>query len=105
MTTPDGKPSEARQRYLDAMHGLQSAIAWEMNQPGSTTASTKHMRVGVDSAHISDAGLARLLIEKGLFSLAEYEQAMADAAEAEVAARELDAARRLGARPGQIRFR
>lgn len=79
--------SSAAKRYLLAMHGVQSAIAWAMTHPSreiNKLVEPKHLRVGVDSSHISHLGLAKLLIAKGIFTEQEYEEAMADAAEEEL---------------------
>lgn len=75
------------ERYLRAMQGVQSAIAWAMTHPDrevNKLVEPKHLRVGVDSSMISHLALAKLLIAKGLFTLQEYEEAMADAAEEEL---------------------
>lgn len=59
--------------YEAALHGVQSAIAYEMARPERYTATEpKHMRVGIDSAHVSDAALAFVLIQKGLITEDEY---------------------------------
>ena len=74
-------------RYLRAIQGVQSAIAWAMTHPDreiNKLVEPKHLRVGVDSSMISHLGLAKLLIAKGIFTLQEYEEAMADAAEEEL---------------------
>lgn len=66
--------------YEEAMHGVQSAIRHRMaldgvpdsiaNERGLT--SRKHMRVGVEMSKSDAAGFARLLIDKGIFTLDEY---------------------------------
>lgn len=69
-------------RYLDALHGVQSGIAQEMHiDPGPTT--PKQLRVGVSSTLVGQAALAALLIEKGTFTLDEYEASLAKEAVAE----------------------
>jgi hypothetical protein len=80
-------PSEAtlaaaRARYMAAAHAMQTGVAAKMQrEPAETT--PKHLRVGVNSAMVGNAALAKLLIEKGIFTEAEYFQAQADAMEAE----------------------
>lgn len=71
-----------RQRYASAAHGVQSGVAidLERNPEGGRP---KHLRVGIDLLKAEQGALARLLIEKGVFSEAEYFKAMADGAEAE----------------------
>lgn len=78
-------------RYRAAAHAMQSGVRLRMTRegvpddseliPGHT--SPKHLRVGINSAMSDQGGLARLLIEKGLITEAEYVKAMADAMEAE----------------------
>ncbi len=76
------KEAAAKERYEAAMHGVQSGIAMHMNyDPDLTT--PKHLRVGVTSSLVNSEGLAQLLMDKGVFTLLEYLEAMADAAERE----------------------
>lgn len=83
--------SEAdKSRYQKALHAVQSGIAAMMGAVSTgaidrfAAVETKHMRVGIDSAHISNAALVRLLIAKGVFTLDEFEKELADEAEREV---------------------
>lgn len=69
-------------RYLAALHGVQSGVAAE-HANGSDDGSPKHLRVGIASAHVATAALARLLIEKGVITRDEYTAANADEMEAE----------------------
>lgn len=72
--------------YADAAHGVQSAIAYRMVLQGPQgDASPKHLRVGIDLSKAEQAGLARLLIDKGVFTLAEYEEYMRLAVNEELA--------------------
>ena len=66
-------------RYLAAAHAMQSGVAAEMGPE----CEPKHLRVGINSALVGNAALARLLIEKGVFTLDEYEAAQAAEMEAE----------------------
>ena len=82
-------------RYEAALHRMQSAIALDMTKLGLDSDGLipieqrdlvrylKHLRVGINSAMAPQEGLATLLIEKGLFTLSEYETAMTGAAERE----------------------
>lgn len=83
----DLMPGEADtvRRYNAAMHGVQSAIAVEIQLLGANAAGAdaKHLRTGVNSAMVNDHALANLLIEKGVFTRAEYGEAVAQAAEHE----------------------
>jgi hypothetical protein len=69
-------------RYQAAAHAMQSGVLAE-HQLGSKDGTPKHLRVGVNSAQVSIAALAGLLIQKGVFTLDEYERANADEMEIE----------------------
>ena len=69
-------------RYAAEMHEMQTGVAVEHGH-GSQDGTPKHLRVGINSALINDAALARLLIEKGVFTEDEYTEAVALEAEAE----------------------
>lgn len=71
-------------RYTDAMHAVQTAVAFELGR-GDTSASPKHLRVGVNSALIQSSVLAELMISKGVITWEEYWKALAEKAEEEVA--------------------
>jgi len=75
---------QANKRYAAAAHAMQTAVAIRMSGGGKDT-EPKHLRVGINSAHVSISGLATLLIDKGVFTPEEYHTAMADAMEKEVA--------------------
>lgn len=74
--------AEDRERYQRAAHAMQTGVAIMMNYTNQT--QPKHLRVGVNSAMSDQGGLAQLLIAKGVFTLDEYEKAVADAMEREV---------------------
>lgn len=82
--------------YEQAAHGVQSAIMHAMNQDNGSGlvsgTSPKHLRVGVDSAHVTDYAVAELLMEKGVFTREEYEEKVRLAMNDELAKRE-DAAK------------
>lgn len=85
-TAPDPEIEHNRARYLRAMHGVQSAIAFEITNGGDAAAAAtpKHLRVGINGAMVDASAVAGLLIQKGLFSEAEYVAALADGAEREL---------------------
>lgn len=86
-----------RQRYLDAAHAMQTGVAMTMNHdPGST--QPKHLRVGVNSAHVSLAALVKVLIDKGVLTLDEYEAANADQMQTEADGYRNALSERLGAK-------
>lgn len=76
----EARKLRAKERYETAAHRVQSAIA---AHPNPRQCEPKHMRVGVDMSKSDQGGLAKLLLKKGVFSEAEYFEAMADAAEEE----------------------
>lgn len=57
--------------YEQALHGIQTGVAFEIER-GSSASNPKHLRVGVNSAMVSDAALVRLLVAKGIFTMDEY---------------------------------
>lgn len=61
--------------YEAAMHGMQSAVAYEMEQRPQPT-EPKHLRVGVNAAMVDHAALVQLLIEKGVITEPEYREAL-----------------------------
>ena len=79
-------PAEAK-RYHDALHAMQSGVAFEMESGGESARnmSPKHLRVGINSAFIDTAALIRILVKKGVFTYQEFQTELADEAEREVA--------------------
>jgi putative aminopeptidase FrvX len=73
-----------KQRYFEAMHAMQSGVALKMNWD-EVEASPKHLRVGMNSALVSNGALVKLLIDKGLISEDEFYKELADFAERDVA--------------------
>lgn len=61
--------------YTRKLHAMQSGVAMKMNYDPSET-SPKQLRTGVNSAMCDQAALARLLVDKGLITQAEYEAAI-----------------------------
>lgn len=87
------------QRYLDAAHAMQSGVAYEMyERDTSEDRDYKDLRVGINSTMVTNAALASLMVEKGIFTMEEYAEANANEMEAEVQ-RYQDRA------PSNIRFR
>lgn len=70
--------------YTEAGHRIQTAIAFLMGRdPDYTATQPKHLRVGLDLSKSDMAGLVTLLIAKGVFTEAEYIDAITAAADAE----------------------
>ena len=61
--------------YEQALHGVQSGVDYEHSK-GSPDGSPKHLRVGINSAHVNNAAIARLLIDKNIITMDEYEEAV-----------------------------
>lgn len=77
--------------YEQAAHGVQTAIKYAMEtDPEYKAHEPKHMRTGVDMSKADQAGLAMLLINKGVFTLEEYCEAMRLHANQELAMREAE---------------
>ncbi len=81
-------------RYEAAMHAVQSAIKYKIQVEYPFNEREvhifKHIRVGVDSAHVSIHATAELLIRKGIITELEYFEQMAISAEKEKARYEAD---------------
>lgn len=95
-------------RYTAAAHAIQSATKLQLaldaqkggepapGLPETSSASAKHLRVGLDLRAADHASLVRLLIAKGVVTEAEYLQAIADGAEREAREAGERASTRLG---------
>lgn len=76
--------------YEAAMHGVQSAIKFELEQSGwavnhpALATVIKHLRTGIDARAADAQGLASLLIAKGVFTLEEYTEVLRLAANEEL---------------------
>lgn len=71
-----------RERWMAAAHAVQTGVAAELAKDPAS-GSPKHLRTGVNLVMADHGSLARLLIEKGLITEAEYLKAIADGAERE----------------------
>ena len=75
---------QEKRRHLAAAHAMQTGVAYQ-HQYGSSDATPKHLRVGINTAMSDHAGLVRLLTQKGIFTQDEYTEAIADEMEREKA--------------------
>lgn len=76
---------ESNERYLAACHAMQTGVKYDMIQEsGDDSRIHKHLRVGANSAMVSQAAIASLLIQKGVFTLEEYMESQALEMEKEV---------------------
>jgi hypothetical protein len=83
MTEEEKKERELHwERYLAAAHAVQSGVK-QLMELKHNYGSPKHTRTGVDMQKAEQGGLAKLLIDKGVFTELEYFKAMADAMERE----------------------
>jgi hypothetical protein len=89
-------------KYHDLAHAMQSGVAMKMNYDHSDT-QPKHLRVGINSAMCDHAALARLLMEKGLITEAEYMQAIEEEMAREVKRYEAWLSEHLGGAPITLR--
>lgn len=92
----EARIAAANIRYQAALHAVQSGIAFMMHR-NKNLGHPKHLQVGVDSAKVEQAALVHLLVERGLFTVAEYVEAIADHMEAEVRRNEEQLTRMYGA--------
>jgi hypothetical protein len=72
--------TEDERRYLDACHAMQSGVAFRKDKSDQ---EPKHLRTGINSAMVSDKALTLLLVEKGIFTLEEFQKKLADCMEEE----------------------
>lgn len=91
MSKPEDDPRYAAAvvRHQAAQHAMQSGVRQELAHelPQLTTEFArflKHERVGINTALCDHSALVHLLAAKGLFTMAEYAEAMADEMEREV---------------------
>lgn len=74
-----------RERYLRALHAMQSGVAMEMGLPERQKATEpKHLRTWINVAMCDHAALVKVLVAKGIITDAEYFAALADQVEEEV---------------------
>lgn len=83
--------------YREALHAMQTGVATEMEQ-GNPDTEPKHLRVGVNACMCDHSALVRLLIEKGILTLAEYQEAVIEEMNREVRRYEHRLSERLGAK-------
>jgi hypothetical protein len=89
----EGKLAQLIERYERAAHRVQTALAF---MPDHDNMKPKHLRTGIDMSKSDMAGLATLLVEKGVFTKEEYIEAVTTSAEAEADAYEHELSVRTG---------
>lgn len=71
------KLEQLRTRYNAALHAMQSGVAVLLeHDPAIDECTPKHLRVGVNAAMIDSAAVAKLLIDKGIFTEEEYAESL-----------------------------
>lgn len=75
MTPNDDDRPRTNLEYYDAAHAMQTGVAHELERDPKT-GTPKDLRVGINSAMVTDGALAQLLIAKGIFTEAEYAEAV-----------------------------
>lgn len=77
------KSAMLAEEYMALAHAMQTGVKFDQ-ESGSTDGTPKHLRVGVNSCMVNNDAVARLLMEKGVFTQEEYIQAVVDAMRREV---------------------
>jgi phosphotransferase system IIB component len=72
----------SEERWKAAAHAVQSGVAAKMSIDPTDT-QPKHLRTGINVALADQAGLAELLMAKGVITRDEYMEAIAGSMEAE----------------------
>lgn len=71
------------ERYHALCHAMQTGVEYVRQRDESET-SPKHLRVGMNSALVSNGALVKLLMAKGLITELEYMNVLVDEMEREV---------------------
>lgn len=77
-------------------HAVQSGIAMEMARGEAADTQPKHLRLGVNTALADHGALVALLIDKGLFTLDEYQAKRLECWQREKASYEARLSERMG---------
>jgi hypothetical protein len=103
--TDEQRQAAAIERYESALHGIQTAMLFQIERLGLNRAGAdpKHLRTGINGAMSDHGALVGLLIEKGVFTSAEYFEAIAASMETELARCSADTRRKCGL-PDHVSF-
>ena len=87
-----------QERYIAAAHAVQSGVKFDMETDAHSQGATrpKDLRVGVNNAMTDHGSLAKLLVDKGVITEAEYLEAIAAGMEREQARYEQILSERVG---------
>lgn len=87
--TDEERIEAAAKRHIAAQHAMQSGVAadigpgFDSTSLGRAACTPKHLRVGVNSAMVDHASLVGLLVKRGVITMADYYEAIADGMEQE----------------------
>lgn len=95
---------ELQDRYRAALHAMQSGVRAVIHldedhsgaDPNTWSHSPKHLRVGINSAMIESAAIARVLLNKKIIGEEEYWQMLVEVAEEEKRKYEVELTERYG---------
>lgn len=91
---------EAIARYEAACHAVRTGIMLLMGSPKYKAAEPKDLRLGIDSAQVSQAAIVELLVRKGIITYDEWYSTLADAMEKEKAEYTQEVGKKVG--PGIV---
>lgn len=94
--TPSEEVAWLQRQYIKLTKKMQSGVAAKMATGVDQAHEGKHLRVGVNSAMVSDAAVVELLIAKGIITELEWWQALVRRMEKEVDGYEQDLSKILG---------
>lgn len=84
-----------KERYFILCHAIQSGVSVSMQINNSDT-TPKHLRTGINTAHVSNHALVTLLIKKGLITEYEYWESLVNSSFDEVKKYEDELTEKLG---------
>ena len=94
---------QKRDKYVALCHAMQTGVGFKMTvEPNDT--SSKHLRVGVNTAMRECAALAHLLMDKGIITEDEYWDALIEQMTAEVEMYEATLAEMYDTEGGRIKL-
>lgn len=73
--SPKKTREELIDEYMELCHAVQSGVAYILHRDPSG-GEPKHLRVGINTTKVEHGALAKLLIDKGLFTELEYLEAL-----------------------------
>jgi hypothetical protein len=76
-------PDEFYRQYTALLHALQTGVMYRQ-QLDPRDGTPKHLRVGINASKVDHAALVRLLIDRGIFTEAEYFVALLEEMKVEV---------------------